>query len=97
MENVRKRCNLIIRKNEESTLKYIAKPTFKDLIKINNTFFLINKFRDKVELKKPMYVGVAVLDYSKLLMYRYHYDAFMKLYKDKVRLLMTDTDSLFMK
>ena len=28
-------------------------------------------------------------------MYHYHYGVFKKLYKDKVRLLMTDTDSLF--
>ena len=28
-------------------------------------------------------------------MYQYHYNVFKKLYKDKVRLLMTDTDSLF--
>ena len=28
-------------------------------------------------------------------MYHYHYGAFKKLYKDKVMLLMTDTDSLF--
>ena len=28
-------------------------------------------------------------------MYHYHYGVFKKIYKDKVRLLMTDTDSLF--
>jgi len=38
---------------------------------------------------------VAVLDYSKFLMYNYHYGIFKKLYGDKVKLLMTDTDSLF--
>jgi len=42
-----------------------------------------------------LYVGVAVLDYSKLLMYKYHYGIFKKIYNDKIRLLMTDTDSLF--
>jgi len=31
----------------------------------------------------------------KVLMYNYHYGIFKKLYKDKVKLLMTDTDSLF--
>ena len=28
-------------------------------------------------------------------MYKYHYGLFKKLYGDKIRLLMTDTDSLF--
>ena len=56
---------------------------------------IIKKYKNTVTLDKPSYVGVAVLDYSKFLMYQYHYGVFKKLYKDKVRLLMTDTDSLF--
>ena len=28
-------------------------------------------------------------------MYQYHYGIFKKIYNDKIRLLMTDTDSLF--
>ena len=51
---------------------------------------------NKAKLYKPFYVAVAVLDYSKFLMYNYHYGIFKKLYKDKVTLLMTDTDC-FMK
>ena len=48
-----------------------------------------------MRLNKPIYVGVAILDYSKLLMYKYHYGLFKKIYKDKIRLILTDTDSLF--
>ena len=44
---------------------------------------------------KPVYVGVAVLDYSKLIMYKYHYGLFKNFYGNKARLLMTDIDSLF--
>ena len=62
---------------------------------MNNNFLIINKIKNKVILNKPFYVGVAVLDYSKLLMYKYHNGIFKKIYKDKIRLLMTDTDSLF--
>ena len=95
MENVRKRCNMTVVDNEDKALKHIAQPTFVDLKMINDNFIIIRKTRNQVKLDKPIYVGVAVLDYSKFLMYNYHYGIFKKLYKDKVKLLMTDTDSLF--
>ena len=64
---------------------------------INDNFIIIRKMQNEVKLYKPFYVGVAVLDYSKFLMYNYHNGIFKKLYGDKVKLLMTDTDSLFYK
>ena len=72
MENVRKRCNITIVNSEDAALKHIANPSFDNLIKINDNFIIIKKFKTKVTLDKPSYVGVAVLDYSKLLMYKYH-------------------------
>ena len=47
-----------------------------------------------VTLNKPIYVGVAVLDYSKLHMFQMHYDVIKAQFGDRARLLMTDTDSL---
>ena len=81
MKNVRQRCNITIVNSEDNTLKNIANPSFDSLIKINNNFIIIKKFKTKVNLDKPLYVGVAVLDYSKLLMYHYHYDVFKNFYK----------------
>ena len=95
MENVRKRCNITIVNSEVNTLKHVDNPSFDILIKINDNFIIIKKLKNTVTLDKPSYVGVAVLDYSKLLMYRYHYNVLKNIYGDKVRLLMTDTDSLF--
>ena len=95
MENVRKRCNMTVVDNEDKALKHIAKPSFINLTMINDHFIVIRKLKNQVKLDKPCYVGVAVLDYSKFLMYSYHYGIFKKLYNDKVKLLVTDTDSLF--
>jgi len=95
MEKVRKRCNITIVSSEDNALKHIANPTFDNLIKINDNFIIIKKLKNTVTLNKPSYVGMSVLDYSKLLVYQFPYGVFKKLYGNKVRLLMTDTDSLF--
>ena len=78
MENVRKRCNMTVVDNEDKTLKHIAQPSFIDLKMINDNFIIIRKTKNQVKLYKPIYVGVAVLDYSKYLMYNYHYGIFKK-------------------
>ena len=45
-------------------------------------------------LDKTIYVGTTILDLSKLLMMRYHYEAIEKDFKGRYNLLYSDTDSL---
>ena len=57
----------------------------------------ISKMR-KVEVKmnKPIYLGQAILDISKTLMYEFWYDYIKPKYGDKARLCYMDTDSFVM-
>ena len=43
-------------------------------------------------MNKPRYIGQAILDISKTIMYKFHYDFIMKNFSEAV-LLFTDTDS----
>ena len=49
-----------------------------------------------VTLCKPVYVGMSVLDLSKLLMFQFYYETLKPIYGGDVRLLYTDTDSLIL-
>ena len=44
-------------------------------------------------MNKPLYLGQAILDYSKMLMYEFWYDYVQPMYKDKIELCYMDTDS----
>ena len=50
--------------------------------------------RTKLFYDKPIYSGMCILDLSKMLMFEFHYDYIRKMYSDRAKLLMTDTDSL---
>ena len=54
----------------------------------------VQSHRTKVKFNKPIYCGLAILDLSKLHMYKYHYDYMKPTYGDNAKLLFTDTDSL---
>ena len=51
--------------------------------------------RIKVVMNKPVYLGQAILDLSKMIMYEFHYDYMKRKYTDdELKLWYMDTDSL---
>ena len=62
----------------------------------NETLAGIHLDPSKVTLNKPSYVGIAVLELSKTLMYDFFYHNVKARYGNRAQLLMTDTDSLLL-
>ena len=93
MENLRNRVNVTLCNNEIKAKKLIASPTFKHFEIINENLVMIHRLRSKIKLNKPIYSGFCILELSKVLMYKFHYDTMMTKYGLNCRLLFTDTDS----
>ena len=49
--------------------------------------------KTKVEMNKPVYLGMVILDISKTLMYEFWYDYIIPKYGDRVQLCYMDTNS----
>ncbi|XP_065186147.1 uncharacterized protein LOC135816971 [Sycon ciliatum] len=97
MENVRNRVNIkLIREQDEKPRlqKSINKPSYIRSVAFENDLIAIEFAKTKVTLNKPIYVGTAILDLSKHLMYSFYYEVLLPRYGQNVRLLYTDTDSL---
>ena len=72
--------------------KLLCKPNFNHHIIYDEGFAAIQLRKMTVLLDKPRYIGMCILDLSKLVMYRYHYEYIMERYPG-AKLLFTDTDS----
>ena len=52
--------------------------------------------KTKVKMNKPIYLGLSILEISKILMYEFWYDYMKPKCNDNVRLCYMDTDSFIM-
>ena len=97
MEDVRKRMNYKLVVDEQKYHKLTSSPLFIDRDIIDEDLVGVKMIKSEVELCKPIYIGQAVLDYSKLEMYQLFYKILKPcpLVKE-VRLLGGDTDSFFL-
>ena len=60
----------------------------------DNDLVAIRKNKVTLTLNKPAYIGMCILELSKVLMYEFHYDYIKNKYGNNSRLLFTGTDSL---
>ena len=60
----------------------------------NENLVAIHKMKEVLTLDRSAYVGMCMLDLSKMLMYDFHYNYIKLKYGEKAKLLFTNTDSL---
>ena len=94
MENIRKRVDVRLVTDEKKLVKMAAKPTYESSKIFNKNLVAVHKIKETLTLNRPAYVGMCILDLSKVLMYDFHYNYIKDKYGNKAKLLFTDTDSL---
>ena len=93
MENVRNHIDFELVSTQERIQKCINNPNYKGCHIINEELAGVEKTKTVLKLNKPIYLGMSILDLSKVHMYSFYYDVLNVRYKDDVRLIYTDTDS----
>ena len=94
MENIRKHKDIKLVTNKKSYLRRVMKPNFKSEIHFSENLMGCEMGKIKVVMKKPVYLGQAVLNLSKILRYKFHYNYMKPRYGGNIKLCYMDADSL---
>ena len=92
MENVRRRVKIVLVNGERSHAWQTSKPTYKRFQIFDENLVGVELAQSNIQLDKPIYVGFTVLELSKLLMYKFHFEVMKPNFPESV-LCFTDTDS----
>ena len=93
MENIRNHKDMKLVTSDKKYLKYVMKPNFKDGHPFSKHLFAVEMGKREITMNKPVYLGQAIFDISKTLMYEFHYDYMRPKYGRKVSLCYMDTDN----
>ena len=93
MENVRKHRDIKLVKTDKKRNKLVSEPNYHTTKLIDNNLAIIEMRKVKVKLNKPIYLGLSILEISKITMYEFWCDYIKNKYEDQARLCYMDTDS----
>lgn len=89
IENVRNRQKVRIVLTQEYCSKLVKLPTMQFIEIINNDLAIVSLKKSSVYLDRPIYVGCAILDYAKEIMYDFHYNFTVPTYGKNAKLVYT--------
>ena len=96
MENVRKHRDIKLVKTDCKRNRLVSEPNYHTMKLITENLSIIEMKKVKVKMNKPIYLGLSILEISKIIIYKFWYDYVKTKYGDMVKLCYTDTDSLVM-
>ena len=96
MENIRKHRDIKLVTTDKKRNKLVSEPNYHTMNYISEDLSIIEMNKTKLKMNKPMYLGLSILDISKILMYEFWYDYMKPDYGIDVKLCYVDTDSFIM-
>ena len=96
MENVRKHRDIKLVTTDKRRNRLVSEPNYHTTQWFSEKLLAIEMKRTKLKMNKPIYLGLSILEISKLLMYEFWYDYMKPKYGDNVKLCYMDIDSFIM-
>ena len=96
MENIRKHRDIKLVTTEKKRSKLVSEPNYHTINLISEDLSITEMKKTKVKMNKPIYLGLSILEISKIIMYEFWYDYMKPQYNDNVKLCYTDMDSFIM-
>ena len=78
IENIRKRQNINLINNRKKAAKLTSRPNFDMATIFDKNLIAVHMKKTEIFFNKPIYVGQAILDLSKTLMFDFHYNYIRK-------------------
>ena len=95
MENIRKHRNIKLVTTEEKYLRMVMCPNFKSGVLFGENLMGCEMCKIKVVMNKLVYLSQVILDLSKIVMFKFHYDYMVPKYSlEKLKLCYMETGSL---
>ena len=96
MGNIRKHRNIKLVTTDKKRSKLVSEPNYHTINLISEDLSIIEMKKTKVKMNKPIYLGLSILEISKILMYEFWFDYMKPKYDNNVKLCYMDTDSFIM-
>ena len=96
IENKSKHMQVMFCTSESYVRKWINSPKFSHCKIINDNLVAVYIKKDSIEITQAYAIGFSILDLSKEFMYRSYYEYIKPRLGKECRVLMSDTDSLFL-
>ena len=93
MENVRNYSDIKLVTSEKRRKQLVSELNHYSHKKRFDYLMAIEMKKTRVKMTKPLYLGMSILDISKILMYKFWYDYISPKYGDRAKLCYTDTHS----
>ena len=93
IESLRNRTNVDIVKDEKTAKRLTSKPQFLGFHILDDQITIVQSIKRTLTLNKPIACGFIVLENAKYIMGDFWYGVMKPRYGDKIKLLLSDTDS----
>jgi len=91
MENIRNYIDVKLITKWDGAETMIAEPNFHSRSVFAENFIAVEMCKFEVKFDKPIYVGMCILDISKVCLYEFHYEYMSPMYRDKYKIMYTDS------